>query len=466
MALASWIRFAIQFAATIAIARILGPTEYGAAAVIVVFGGAAELLRDSGFSTLVLQRVRLRRELVSAVHYVSCSIGLALGTCLAFSGPLLATAFNNKSYELFALFLSLIFLFASMGAIPNALLARNFEFRRIASIEIVAVIISSGVGLALALSDRGALALVLQSVTYMMTQSIFTMLVCPWRPGRPASLRIVRRTLPFIWNVSFAQGLNYFSRNIDNVLVGFFFGPRAAGLYNQAYQLMVIPLQQINGPLQRVFVPVLSRIYVEPARYRRFFRIIVLIVALILWPGFIGLAIFSDSLVVSLFGPDWIESARIFGALSLAGMAQALGYVNSWLFVSSGQVRRQTYWTIATRPLIVGSFFVGIPWGPYGMALAYAVASTIVIFPGFLVARRRANLTLGDLFRPVFWPCVLALVTVGSALALKIAIPPGSNLILVLVDLAILAFILVCLILVIKPLRIQLLPMLAYIRSS
>lgn len=424
---ASWIRFGIQFGTTIALARLLGPTEYGAAAVIVIFGAAAELLRESGFSTLVLQRANLRRELLDSLHYANVIIGLILGASLALAGPGLALVFGNDRYRLFAVLLAPVFLFASLGSIPNALLARNYEFKKMASIELFSVLVGCATGLTAGALGAGALSLVLQSVVFMISQAVLTIAACPWRARKSGSVRVFRASVPFLWNVSFVQVLNYVSRNIDNVLVGAFFGARAAGLYNQAYQLMIIPLQQVNGPLQRVFVPILSRTFSDRAQYRKFVRTIVFTVSSILWPAFAVLLVFSDALIVTVFGDAWRESSAIFGALVFAGVAQALGYVNSWIFVSSGQVQRQMVWSLLTRVLIIGSFFVGIPWGPYGMALSYATASCLVVVPGFLVVRRRAHLALADLFRPIMWPAVLTGITVAAGLGLRHMLPPSGN---------------------------------------
>lgn len=465
-AVGSWCRFGIQFATTVAIARILGPEEYGAAAVIVVFGAAAELLKDSGFSTLILQRRRLNRRLLSGVYYLNALAGVALALLLAGAGPWLSDVFHNPRYGLFALLLSTIFIFASVSAVPSALLARNFEFRRITVVDVIAVVLSSAAGLSAALVDWGALSLVIQAVVYMMMQAVLTTLSCPWRPGRPATYRVLRSTFPYVFSVSFSQALNYFSRNVDNVLIGMVFGPKAAGLYNQAYQLMVIPLHQVNGPLQRVFIPILSRISTDPDRYRVAFRKIVFTVTLILWPAFITLIVFSQSIITNLFGEQWRESAAIFSALGVAGMAQALGYVNSWVFVSSGQVRMQTIWTIVTRPLIVGSFFIGIPWGPHGMAFSYAVASVVVVLPGFFVARRRAGLRVGDLFTPLVWPSLLGGLTLLLAISLRAAYPFDSGLAVLLVQLSVLALVLTAAVWLIRPLRTHIAPWFAHLKGG
>ena len=43
------------------------------------------------------------------------------------------------------------------------------------------------------------------------------------------------------------------------------------GYYDRAYKLLLFPLQTVNAPLQRVMVPLLSRMQNEPERFRRAF---------------------------------------------------------------------------------------------------------------------------------------------------------------------------------------------------
>src|SRR2546430_6885107 len=46
--------------------------------------------------------------------------------------------------------------------------------------------------------------------------------------------------------------VNYFARNLDNVLLGRYWGASQLGLYSRGYQLMTLPIDQINGPITTV----------------------------------------------------------------------------------------------------------------------------------------------------------------------------------------------------------------------
>src|SRR3546814_16295601 len=63
--------------------------------------------------------------------------------------------------------------------------------------------------------------------------------------------------------------LNFISRNADNVLIGRFTSATQLGYYDRAYKLLLFPLSQINNPVGRVLIPILSRLVAQPERYRQ-----------------------------------------------------------------------------------------------------------------------------------------------------------------------------------------------------
>ena len=75
--------------------------------------------------------------------------------------------------------------------------------------------------------------------------------------------------LAFGRNLTGYNVLNYLSRNLDNLLIGRYWGAQQLGLYSRAYQLLLLPLDQIVGPVDGVAVTALSRLATTPERYRQ-----------------------------------------------------------------------------------------------------------------------------------------------------------------------------------------------------
>jgi len=59
--------------------------------------------------------------------------------------------------------------------------------------------------------------------------------------------------------------LDYTAGNIDNVLIGRFYGADALGIYSRAYSLLLVPVRQTDPPIAKIAIPVLSFLQDQPA---------------------------------------------------------------------------------------------------------------------------------------------------------------------------------------------------------
>jgi hypothetical protein len=110
-----------------------------------------------------------------------------------------------------------------------------------------------------------------------------------------------------------------------------------------------------------------------------------------------------------LLGPGWGESAQVFALLAIAGVAQAVGNVQGWLYISLGRAHRQLVYSLITRPLVIAGFFVGVWWnGMNGLALIYGLTTMALLAPGFAVAIHGTFLRgWTDIVAPLLRPTVL-----------------------------------------------------------
>jgi PST family polysaccharide transporter len=243
---------------------------------------------------------------------------------------------------------------------------------------------------------------------------------CGWRPGRPVRDSGVRAMLGFGGNFTGFSVVNYFARNLDNMLIGRFWGSQALGFYAKAYQLLLLPLDQVSYPLTTVAVPALSRLNSEPERYRRAYLRILEKIALVTMPGIALMAVTADWVVAIVLGPKWAEAARIFKLLGLAGVVQPAANSIGWLFITQGRMRQMFKWSFVGTSITVASFIVGLPWGAVGVAAAYAVTNVFVTIPLLLsYVGREGPVRAGDFYRAVAPPAFAAACTAAALSAFR-----------------------------------------------
>jgi O-antigen/teichoic acid export membrane protein len=212
--------------------------------------------------------------------------------------------------------------------------------------------------------------------------------------------------------------INYFSRNLDNLLIGRVWGAQQLGLYSKAYQLMMLPIDQINMPVGSVAVPALSRLTDTPDRYRLAYLRMLEKVAIVTMPAVALMIGSSDWVVRIVLGPQWSEASRIFVLLGITGLFQPIANTTGWLHLAQGRGDRMLQWGLISGPLTMGSIIVGMPWGAVGVAAAYMAVKLCITDPLlFWFVGRSGPVRTMDFYRTmapfVFASCCVLLALVG-----------------------------------------------------
>jgi O-antigen/teichoic acid export membrane protein len=245
-------------------------------------------------------------------------------------------------------------------------------------------------------------SLVLNQLVMTLVTVAGVWIACKWRPGLPSRRAGIRSMLAYGGNLTGFNVATFFARNLDNALIGKFWGAYQLGVYARAYQMLFMPIQQINAPLVAVVVPALSRLADSPERYRTAYLRILEKIAMITMPGVAFMIATSDWLVLFLLGPHWHEAGRIFALLGLAAIIQPVTRTVLWLFTTQGRAREIFKWGVMGGIIAVVSIVAGLPWGATGVATSYAVTDLCISTPLlFWYVGRRGPVRTRDLYRTI-----------------------------------------------------------------
>jgi PST family polysaccharide transporter len=379
-ALAQTLRGASEAGASLFLARNLSPGDFGLVDMIVSVTGIIDLLKDFGLSSATIQREHLDPAQVNVLFWINLAIGAALTAVTALLAPLLALGYAKPELLQLTLALSLSTLVGSASVQQQALLKRELKFGQLAIADVGGSLLGSSCAVAAALAGWGVWALVVRQLVRLAAQTLITWVISPFRPSRPRRTN-VRELLRFGTHVSGFQVMNYLERNLDNVLIGRFAGAEALGFYTKAYELMRLPISQINGPVSAVAVPALSRLGAEPERYRKVYLSVTRLLLLATVP-LAPLTIFSAHwLVPAVLGQQWAASVPLFQCLAVGLSVKPLLNTTGWLFVSQARTQELWRWGVLGASLALLSFLIGLPWGALGVAVSYTAIDLLVRAP-------------------------------------------------------------------------------------
>jgi PST family polysaccharide transporter len=411
-----WTKTLVQTASTIVLARLLDPSDFGLLAMITAIVGIADLLRDFGLTGAVIQVKALSDRLWSQVLWFSVALGAALTVVVAASAPLIAGLYGEPELLVLTLAIAPVLLINGLATPMQARLQRDLGFQTLAVIDVVAMVVGVGLSILAAVLGAGVWSLVILAGAGQLYRLIALWVATRPAFGRPRITREIRPLIATGGSIFGVQLLNYAARNLDNVLIGQQLGPAALGQYSRAYSLFLLPLQQLTGPLGRVALPVLSKLQDDGDRYRRYIRGAVMVIGYLSLPTYAIAAAVSAPLIEVLLGDGWGEAATLFSILAIAGVAQAVGNIQGWLYITLGRAHRQLVYYLVTRPLVIGGFVVGLWWnGMVGLALVYGLLTVALLVPGFGLAIRGTFVRGSDIVLPILRPALLAPLAFGAA---------------------------------------------------
>ena len=407
------ITLAVQVTATIVLARLLAPRDFGLVAMVTTFSFLLSNFGFNGVTEAIVQREDVNRALASTLFWTNVGIGLLLTIGFAESGWLLAKLFHAPQVKMISVGISLTILTMSLSTVHLALLKRAMRFPAVSLIDICARFASVAVSIVLALLGWEYWALVAGAVAQPLTQAIGAMTVCRWTPGPPRRVKGVGSALRFALNTYGNFGVNYLSRNTDNLLVGWRFDAQSLGFYKKAYDLFALATSQFVSSIAIVAVAGLSRVKTNSALYRRYILGAVEIMAFVGMGLGAGLTLAGKDLILILLGPKWGPSGQIFSFFGPGIGAMVLYSTQSWIHLSSGRPDRWFRWTVLEFFVTCSLFIVGLHWGPIGIATAWSVSFWALTFPAIYYAGRPIALEWSSLLSAA-WRYILSSLFAGS----------------------------------------------------
>ena len=384
----SWITVAAQaaqlvlrLASTVVLARLLTRDDYGLVAMVTVLTGFIALFRSLGLGTATVQAPRVTDRQLNAVFWINVALGAAATAITVAAAPLMAAFYGEPRVMGLAIGLSASFLIGGFGVQHSALLRRHMRFPTSAAIEVFSAVVGTVVAIACAWTGAGPWSLVWGFVATEITHVALVWTAVKWRPGAPTFQAQIEEMVGLGKDVTQFNVLNYWARNLDNFLIGRFWGAAQLGLYSRAYQLLLLPLQQITSPLATVAIPALSRLNGENTRFRNAYTRLLEKVAMACMPLTMFLFVEADLVIDVVLGPRWADVVPIFAPLAGAGMVQPVMATLMWVIISQGRRPDLRHWSVISPALSCAAIVAGLPWGSVGVARTYAASEIAVRAP-------------------------------------------------------------------------------------
>ncbi len=407
--------FVLRIASMTVMARLITPEHFGLFGMVAAVVGLLSLIRDAGLSVATVQQDVVSHELLSSMFWINVLVGVVLAGVTALGAPAVAAFFGDP--RLVGITLAMAASFVSYGAAAQhrALLQRRMQFVALTVTDVLSLMASIAVGIAMAWAGLGYWALVGMAVSQPLVNAVALWVAAGWTPGRYRRAAGIGHMLHYGGVVSLNSIVVYVAYNADKLLVGRFLGAEALGIYGRAYQLISIPTDNLHSTLNWVMFPALARVQNDPHRLRNFFLKSFGIFLAIVTPITVCCGLFAEEIVRILLGPQWSSTPPIFRLLAPTILALAVMNPMGQLMQATGHAIRSLKLAFLIAPVTIAGVALGLPYGPEGVAAGFSTAMGLLVAPLVYWARKGTLITVGDIARTTAAPCLATLVGAAAS---------------------------------------------------
>lgn len=361
------------WAASLMVVRLLTPESFGLAALAMLPIGLITLINELGLGAAVVQRPTLEHHVVRQAMTIVLGGNLVLALATVALAPVIASFFSEAALVSIVSVLSLQFLVAALGVIPEALVIRAMNFKAKSIVEMLAAVGGSLTTLVLAWLSFGAWALVWGSIATATIKATGMTIAARQLIAPTLALRGARDILHFGGLITLDRILWYVYARSDIFVAGRVLGSKLVGSYSVAMDIASLPMQKVNGILNEIAFPAFARIQTQPGLVEEYVYKSVRVVSFIAFPVFVGIAVVAADFVPLVLGEQWLAAAPLITMLALVMPLRMVSNITTATLQGIGRADTTVVNLLIATVLMPTAFVIGVRHGTTGLAWAWIV---------------------------------------------------------------------------------------------
>jgi len=301
----------------VVLARLLTPSEFGVFAIASSAIFIAQELQNLGTSNYLIREKEVTLEMKRLCTGLALIISWSIALLVFMAAPFLAKFYNILDLEyLFRLF-SIIFLISPFIVVPNAMLTRNMQFKRLFISRATSQTIGFLVTMAFVLNGFSYFSMAYGQLATVILSLLLNRLLAPadtpWKPqflgmGEIFSVGI---------KISAANLLNRFSLMASDLVIGKLGTTRDVAIYSRGLGFLDFLRNILTMGISAISLPYLSQINRENGDLLAAYIRSTNLLGSICWPVFAVAAVINEPVIDLFFGSQWEESAQLIPALAI-----------------------------------------------------------------------------------------------------------------------------------------------------
>jgi teichuronic acid exporter len=400
----------LSWTATVFVARLLQPEDYGLMEMATIITGYAMRFGEMGLGAAIIQRPHLNEKELSSLFWFILLFSCLLGASCFGIAELSMRIFNEPRLVPLTRSVAAIFIFQGLLIIPLNLLKKKMEFAAVGKIEIASVIISALAMIIMAHARMGAWTLMGGWIVLAGAQTLFYYAHSKWFPAFHFSFREVREYLRFGFIVVVEGTLYYLNRTSDKFFAGRVWTSAMLGHYTFALQLALLPTEKITVLINQIAFPTFSTLQNRCEEFRVFYLSAVRMTAAVVVPLFVCGFLAGEDLIIIFFTEKWRAAIELFKYLCLAQIVISLNAVNSFVHIAMGRPERTLYYNLACACIIPVSFYYAVQYGLNAVLIPWFTSCLLTAVIWILITIRSIGVAVADYLKSIMHSVIGSIV--------------------------------------------------------
>lgn len=410
----------VQLIVSIILARLLDPAVYGITGLITVFIAVSQNVLNFGFTTALVRKKDATQTDYCSAFYSNFLLSCVLYGVLFFAAPYIAEFYEEPLLKNILRVQALTLVIGVFANIQTTKLQRKLQFKQQFVRGVIASLVSAVVGITMAYMGFGVWSLVYSNVANTLASAVILWFTVKWRPSFNFSGSSAKSMFNFGYKILLASIIDTIYNNMYSLVLGKAYDKNTVGYYNKGKQWPNMLITNLNGSIQGVMFPVLSKYQDDKETLKKMVRRSITISSFVVLPSVAGLAAVAEPLTVILLTEKWLPSVMFLQFCCITFGLMPLHTTNIQAINAMGRSDITLKIDFIKKAIGIITLIITIPQGIFAMMVGRTVASLISLFINAMPNKKLLGYSLLEQIKDIFPYLALSLFMFFAVLSITL----------------------------------------------
>jgi len=343
--------------------RFLTKDIFGLVAMAVLVVNFTNIFVEMGITSAILHVKKATKREYSSLYWLSFFISLLLYFIIFILAEFVSNFYNEPQLTEVVRILGLNIVFIAIGQQFRTMLQKNMEFDKITKVNLLSYFVSLIVAILLAYFNFGIYSLIYSTLISSLIASLLFLFLCFSK--YPIIIYFKFKDTKKFLNVGvYSLGsniLDFFSREIDLIVIGKILSTESLGVYSLVKQISLKLYSMLMPIIFNVLTPFLTSLNNHKEKMELTFLKIVYYVVNITFPIYLIIILAAKEILLILYGEKYQYAYVTLVCLAIFQANFSLVKPLGSLQIATGKTNIGFYWTIF-RNILTFSMLLFINW--------------------------------------------------------------------------------------------------------